>query len=109
MIKQVTSNWLYEFIKYDPTQTISNTNIPVLAINGTLDCQVSAKQNLQAIETALKKGGNKQFQINYLSGLNHLFQTARTGDVSEYKEIKETFSEDAMQVILEWAKELMTK
>jgi len=32
----------------------------------------------------LEKGGNKNFEIKELPGLNHLFQTAETGSPAEY-------------------------
>jgi len=50
------------------------------------------KEDLSEIEKALKKGGNKNFKVIELPGLNHLFQTAKTGSPSEYSKIKETFS-----------------
>jgi hypothetical protein len=37
-----------------------------------------------------------------LEGLNHLFQTAETGDELEYGRIEETFSPGAMEVIARW-------
>jgi hypothetical protein len=41
-------------------------------------------QNLPAIRKALEEGGNKHFEIDELPGLNHLFQTAKTGSPVEY-------------------------
>jgi hypothetical protein len=37
-----------------------------------------------------------------LNGLNHLFQQARTGNVTEYGEIEQTFSEEALLIISNW-------
>ena len=64
--------------------------------------QVTAAGKLTAIKKALKKGGNKQFLVKELAGLNHLFQTAETGAESEYNKIEETFSPIAMELIAEW-------
>ena len=37
-----------------------------------------------------------------LPGLNHLFQTAKTGAPNEYQTIEETFSPAALKVIGDW-------
>ena len=75
---------------------------PVLAINGEKDVQVSPKQNLPAIRKALEEGGNQHVETDELPGLNHLFQTAKTGAPSEYGEIEETMSPVAMEKIASW-------
>lgn len=80
--------------------------MPVLAINGENDLQVPPKDNLSAIETALKKAGNKNFETKLLPGLNHLFQTSSTGKVSEYGQIEETFSPMALETMLNWIKKI---
>ena len=46
----------------------------MLALNGSRDVQVSAKLNLPAIVAALAEGGNSDFTVAELAGLNHLFQ-----------------------------------
>jgi len=37
-----------------------------------------------------------------LPGLNHLFQTAKTGSPSEYASIEETMSPKALDIITTW-------
>ena len=64
--------------------------------------QVAAQENLAAIEEALQAGGNGNFLVKELEGLNHLFQTADTGDETEYNKIEETFSPVAMILIANW-------
>jgi len=94
--------WFRYFIKYDPYPTLKKVKCPVLAINGEKDLQVPPKENLSAIEQALKEGGNKNYKIVEMPGLNHLFQKCETGAPSEYGKIEETFSPDAMEVISDW-------
>jgi fermentation-respiration switch protein FrsA (DUF1100 family) len=77
----------------------------VLAINGEKDLQVPPEENLQAIEEALNAGGNKDYTVKELPGLNHLFQTAQTGSPSEYAAIEETISPTALEVIGDWISE----
>ena len=103
-IKTIASPWFKYFLRFDPAPVLEKIKCPVLAINGEKDLQVPPKENLSAIESALKKGGNKNFEIKMLSGLNHLFQTSETGKISEYGKIEETISPLALETILDWIK-----
>ncbi|HTD42218.1 MAG TPA: alpha/beta fold hydrolase [Mucilaginibacter sp.] len=96
--------WMRYFIAYDPATDLSKVKCSVLAINGSKDTQVDAKSNLARIKEILTKSGNKDFETEELPGLNHLLQTATTGDLSEYEKISETISPDAMKIISEWIK-----
>jgi len=102
---QVTlSPWFRFFLSHDPRTTLKNVKCPVLAINGEKDLQVSSKENLRAIEEALKAGGNKHHMIEELPNLNHFFQTAETGAITEYGKIEETISPTALELISDWIK-----
>lgn len=102
--KTVMNPWMYYFLRYDPREAIRGTKCPVLALNGTLDRQVSAEDNLASIEKELSEGGNKDYTIKYCEGLNHLFQKCETGSVNEYSEIQETINEEVLETIAEWIK-----
>ena len=78
-LKALTTPWFRYFITYDPAPTLRLVKQPVLAMNGEKDLQVPSKQNLDAIRGALTAGGNTRIDIVELPGLNHLFQTAKTG------------------------------
>ncbi|KKL79016.1 hypothetical protein LCGC14_2019080, partial [marine sediment metagenome] len=101
-IKWVLSPWFRHFLTYDPKPTLMKVKCPVLAINGQKDVQVPPKENLAAIEEALKLAGNKNYTVKELSSLNHLFQTAQTGAISEYARIEETISPTALKIISDW-------
>ncbi len=105
-LKTLTSPWFKYFLSYNPVPTLEKVKCPVLAINGEKDLQVPPKENLSAIERALKKSGNKNFETKMLPGLNHLFQTAKTGAVSEYSQIEETISPLALETMLDWIKKV---
>jgi len=107
--QQVSSPWFRYFLAYDPAPTIQKMSCPVLAINGDKDLQVDAEQNLPAIEKALKKGGNKNYEIKTLSNMNHLFQTSTTGNPAEYAQLTETFSPIALNTVSEWLKKVLKK
>lgn len=93
--------WLNYFLNYEPAENLTKIKIPVLALNGTNDIQISSKENLASIDAALKKGGNKKYQIKELVGLNHLFQTASSKDQA-YDAIEETFSPVAASIAANW-------
>lgn len=97
-----SSRWFQYFLVYDPRPTLMKVHIPVLAINGENDLQVPVKEDLEGIEQALKDGGNRDYKIVSLPGLNHLFQTSQTGAVSEYGNIEETIAPVVLQTIGDW-------
>jgi pimeloyl-ACP methyl ester carboxylesterase len=101
-IRAVMSPWFRYFLAYDPRDALEHLRCPVLAINGELDLQVPAKQNLPAIEAALRSGHNQDFTVRELPGLNHLFQTATTGSPAEYAKIQETLSPVALKTMGNW-------
>ncbi len=100
------SVWMHYFLTYNPGPTLKKLQIPVLAINGTHDLQVPYKENLDAIDKALRMSGSKNYKTIPMAGLNHLLQTSQTGSPSEYASNKETFNENAMIIIADWIHKL---
>jgi dienelactone hydrolase len=96
--------WMRFFISYKPEDDLIKVKCQVLAINGGKDTQVDATSNLGLIKEILAKNGNTDVEIKALPGLNHLLQTAQTGDLSEYEKIEETMSPAAMKIISDWIK-----
>jgi uncharacterized protein len=94
--------WTRYFMTHDFAGDLANVKCKVLAINGSKDTQVPAGENLKLIHSILEKNGNKSFTTVELPGLNHLLQTAETGDFSEYVSISETISPFALQAIGDW-------
>ncbi|MDI9422121.1 MAG: alpha/beta fold hydrolase [Bacillota bacterium] len=105
-ISQLLSPWYQFFMTYDPLPALREVDCPVLAINGSLDLQVPADPNLALIEQALEEGGNQDFTVLELPGLNHLFQTAELGLPDEYYLIEETMSPVALTVMGDWLVEV---
>jgi pimeloyl-ACP methyl ester carboxylesterase len=98
----VDSPWFRFFLTFDPRTAFRQVHCPVLALNGEKDLQVAPKENLSEIEKALKEAGNMRVTIRELPGLNHLFQTCKTGAVAEYAIIEETIAPAALKVIGDW-------
>lgn len=60
------------------------------------------KENIPALEKALRAGGNQNFQVIEMEGLNHLPQSSTSGSMSEYASIEETISPQALAAISDW-------
>jgi pimeloyl-ACP methyl ester carboxylesterase len=99
---RISSPWFRVFLTLDPGVSLRQVQAPVLALNGDLDTQVLARDNLPAIVDALEAGGNKDYTAARLAGLNHLLQTARTGAMSEYAQIAQTIAPSALETIGDW-------
>ncbi len=101
-VTPMLSPWFRYFLSYDPRPALTKLRCPVFALNGELDLQVDPKLNLPEIRKAFAASGNADVQVVELSGLNHLFQTAKSGSPSEYRTIDETMSPVALKAISEW-------
>jgi fermentation-respiration switch protein FrsA (DUF1100 family) len=101
-IRALRSPWMEFFLTYDPLPALRELRVPALVLNGSKDTQVPPAENLGPAEQALREGGNPDFTVRELEGLNHLFQTADTGSPSEYATIEETMSPAAMELIADW-------
>lgn len=97
--------WLHEALKLEPQKYLSESACPTLAITGEKDRQTNPKENLPIIGKSLKDGLCKDYSVVEMPGLNHLFQTAETGAISEYEKIPEIIAPMALQTISEWITE----
>lgn len=103
-IETYATPWMQYFIRYNPVNTLKKVKIPVLALNGEKDLQITPKENLNAIKKALRKARNKNMTIMELPDLNHLFQESETGAPQEYQKIEQTYSPMALKEVLHWLK-----
>ncbi|HEX4683243.1 MAG TPA: alpha/beta hydrolase [Gemmatimonadaceae bacterium] len=99
---QIMSRELQEIVKYDPRPFLSRVHVPVLALNGTLDLQVPYAEDLAGVASGLEAAGNRDVTTVALPGLNHLFQTAKTGAPSEYAQIEQTIAPVALETMANW-------
>jgi hypothetical protein len=108
MVNSIVDNEeLMAILKSSPANYFQKVSCPVLALNGSKDFQVSAKENLAAIEKALSDGGNTEVETHELEGLNHLFQDSDTGDILEYQLIEQTMSPVVLKLITEWVSNIV--
>jgi pimeloyl-ACP methyl ester carboxylesterase len=94
--------WFRSFLAIDPGPFLQQTKCPVLAITGENDLQCAPEENLKGIESALKMGGHTNHRILTLPGLNHLFQTSKTGSPYEYDQLEEIMAPQVLDLVVEW-------
>jgi dienelactone hydrolase len=99
-LRVIASPWMRWFARTDPRPILAQVDCPVLAVGGSLDLQVPAAKNLAAIKSALH--ANRDATVVELPELNHLFQTARTGQVAEYARIEESIAPSAIGIVSDW-------
>ena len=119
------------FLGMNVSDVLGTVKCPVMALNGTKDTQVDCDRNLSLLRQGLSGGYSESVSVTVSgsergsgsgshsrsvsvpdntsvnvikaeAGLNHLFQHCRTGEVSEYKEIEETFSPDVLTEMITW-------
>lgn len=95
------SPWMYYFIHHDPKANLAALRSPVLALYGGKDVQVPAGLNSVALEAIFAESGVKHKVVTF-EHCNHLFQTAKTGAVSEYGQIEQTMEPKVMAEIASW-------
>ncbi|MDR0605662.1 MAG: alpha/beta hydrolase [Bacteroidales bacterium] len=102
LIKLASPN-MQSFLRYNPTEDLQKIKCPVLAINGEKDLQVPAAINLDNFGKCI----TSYLTVKEYSYLNHLFQRANTGLVSEYGMIEETIAPDVIRDIASWIQQVM--
>jgi uncharacterized protein len=94
--------WIRAFLRIDPREYVTKLTMPVLIANGSLDVQVVATQNVPELQRALQTAGNTDVTTIVASGLNHLFQPAKTGGVDEYAMIETTIDPAFLDQLTKW-------
>lgn len=93
-IPEIQNAWLIHFYSYSPAGDIAKAACPAFALYGEKDIQVTPALNMPEMKRL-----NPHAKVKCYSGLNHLFQHAATGAVSEYSTIEETISPEVLQDI----------
>jgi uncharacterized protein len=102
LVSTRTTPWIKYFYNYNPVSEIRKINIPAFALYGSNDTQVPPKYHLQPVKDALAASKSKKYEVVLLEGLNHLFQVSKTGRISEYAQIEQTFAPEALEKISTW-------
>ena len=89
--------WLKYFINYDPIPDIKNINMPILMLYGENDTQVPPSLNVPVLNENIPG-----INVKVYPELNHLMQHSKTGKITEYADIVETFSPEVLKDITEF-------
>lgn len=100
VLNQIQIPYMRHFLALDMRPLLGKITCPVLALNGTKDIQVEYESNLSALRSGLPANDGNCIEI--VDGVNHLFQHCKTGAVTEYREIEETFSPAVLETIIQW-------
>ena len=101
-INLMANEWGRSFLTYQPASVLSALTMPVLAINGAKDLQVSADSNISAMQRIFAASGNRNVTLKVLPGQNHLFQQADSGLPDEYARISQTIAPVTLNLISNW-------
>ena len=96
------SPWFRFFIDYDPKPALEQVMCPALFFFGELDTQVPAKINRMAIYEVMKKSSNNDYMLKTIPKANHLFQSAKTGNPSEYMSLEKEFVPGFLEFMSDW-------
>ena len=100
VVAQIQMPYMIHLLSMDMRNILGKITCPVLALNGSKDNQVDHESNLAAIRNGLP--ANPMNKIETIEGLNHLFQHCTTGEVTEYRNIEETFAPEVLAEIVKW-------
>jgi len=90
---------------FEPDEYLSKMTCPTLVLAGSKDVQVPVR-HLYLTEELIIQNGNENVTTKEFKGKNHLFQSANTGAVEEYKNIEETISPEVLECISNWIRDL---
>ena len=97
-----TSPWFRFFIDYDPKPALKQVMCPALFLFGELDTQVPAEVNRTAIWKVMKKSSNNDYTLKTIPKANHMFQSANTGNPSEYMSLEKEFVPGLLEFMSDW-------
>ena len=98
----LANDWGRSFLSYQPAPVLSKLSMPILAINGDKDLQVSAHSNISAMKRIFAASNNPDVTLRVLPGQNHLFQQADSGLPDEYARISQTIAPETLDLISDW-------
>jgi pimeloyl-ACP methyl ester carboxylesterase len=102
MTRSYNTPWMRYFSGFDPASILRKLSCPTLVMYGELDNEVSAAPNVQTMEFVLKGSLAKDYKVQIETGLNHLFQSSKSGSPSEYEQIEETISPVPLKTLGDW-------
>lgn len=94
------SRWFKSLIELEPAEIIGSLEVPMLAIFGGMDMQVTAEPNRAAAQRLHRE--QPPITTVIIPDANHLFQAANTGMPGEYGMLEREFADGFMDAVLGW-------
>ena len=95
---------------FNPITLVEKITIPVLAIFGEKDTQVDPFQGAEDYEKALKKAGNKFFQVKLFPEADHGIILSKTGSLKEQRErYRSSYAPGYIELMQTWLESLKLK
>ncbi|UII25399.1 alpha/beta hydrolase [Fulvivirga maritima] len=91
--------WYRFMIKYEPHDYLPLIKVPVLAVNGSKDIMVPARENLKNFSEEVNK---KLITTKEYAGLNHMYQHCEECTAAEIKELDEVFAPQVLDDVSKW-------
>ncbi|MEM0961927.1 MAG: alpha/beta fold hydrolase [Bacteroidota bacterium] len=101
-MRPVGSAWYRTFLALDPAEPVAALRVPALALYFALDQQVSPALNAGPMREALAASESPDWEVVTIDGVNHVFQRAVTGAVSEYATLDAALDPDVPDAIAAW-------
>ena len=98
---RMTPWWRY-FLTFDPVVYLSQIQVPILAVNGDADLNVTAAENLAGIEQATAMAGNDDVTLVEYPGLNHMLNRTETAAGGDSIALGETVNPAVLQRVTRW-------
>lgn len=89
------------FLYHNPSDDYEQLQVPVLALFGGKDIQITINQNKDRMENAFLNSKTKAHFIT-LNDANHYFQEAKTGQRDEYEKLNKAFIDGFLKEISTW-------
>jgi hypothetical protein len=105
----VTGAWFRYLLRFDPRSALTRVHVPVLALGGSLDDQVTSAENLPAIEGALKAAGDRDVRVVTVPNVNHSLQTVPSTGSTDPANIDETVSPAVLDSVASWIAQRFVK
>lgn len=99
---QWLSPWFRDLCSFDPRPVLSQVRCPVLVLACELDRMASPAEALASIGQALHAGGNRDYELRLLPGLNHWLRPGKTGMWDESKQPGPTIAPAVLDLIGQW-------
>lgn len=102
LVNTLNQPWHKYFLDIHMDSIYPKIKAEVLALYAEKDVQVDPNTNAQALSNFLSKQFSEKSTIRILPNLNHLFQTCKKCNLSEYADLEETIAPDVLPIIYQW-------